>query len=429
LKLHVEEPKNLIPKLMDLIKILQKVKNESRNLILVDDKKINEILLQVASEIERDYPKILAANFKDLRKIDKNDPIFDRVLLNFDRIKSIADSLRIIADYKSPVGLTIEEKNLKNGLKLRKVSVPFGVIGVIFEARPNVVVDVFALCFKSKNACVLKGGSQSENSNFAFMGIIQKVLKKFFKNSNIAVLLPNDRAIVAQFLKSNKYVDVIIPRGGKGLIDFVRNNSSIPVIETGAGVVHTYVDESADIEMAKEVIFNAKTSRPSVCNALDTMIVHQKKLKDLNKICEKLANKKVLIYTDESSYKALTNKYPKNLLFKAEKGHFGMEFLSLKMSIKTVKNLDEAIFHINTFGSGHSEAILTKNKANAEKFLNMVDAACVYVNASTRFTDGGEFGLGAKIGISTQKLHARGPMGIKELTSYKWEICGNGQVR
>ena len=414
---------------MDLFKILGKVKEASRKLNLIDDRIINQVLLEVAIEIRLKKADILKANKKDLSKISKDDPIYDRILLNEGRLDDIANSLNVIAKYDSPIGKIIEERKLKNGLNLKKVSVPFGVIGIIFEARPNVVVDVFALCFKSKNACVLKGGSSSENSNKAFIEIIQKVLKSSLGNDDMAVLLPNDREIVGKFLKANKYVDVIIPRGGKGLIDFVRENSSIPVIETGAGVVHTYVDEFGDTDKAAEIVFNAKISRPSVCNALDTLIIHQKKLKDLGEICKKMINKKVMIYADESSYKALVGKYPKNLLFKAKKEHFGMEFLSLKMSIKTVKNLEEAVNHINTFGSGHSEAIITENKSNATRFLNMVDAACVYVNASTRFTDGGVFGLGAEMGISTQKLHARGPMGIAEITSYKWEIWGDGQIR
>ena len=414
---------------MDLSNVLKKVRAASRELNLIDDKIINQALLKVALLIIKSKKEILQENAKDLRKISKDDPVYDRILLNGERIEGIANSLKLIAKYKSPIGKTLEERKLENGLNLKKVSVPFGVIGIIFEARPNVVVDVFALCFKSKNACVLKGGSSSENSNKVFIKIIQKVLKSSLGNADIAVILPNDREIVGQFLKANKYVDVIIPRGGKGLIDFVRENSSIPVIETGAGVVHTYVDEFGDINKAAKIVFNAKISRPSVCNALDTLIIHQKKLKDLGTICERMADKKVIIYADENSYKDLVGKYPKDLLFKAKKEYFGMEFLSLKMSIKTVKDLNEAVNHINTFGSGHSEAIITENKKNAEKFLNMVDAACVYVNASTRFTDGGEFGLGAEMGISTQKLHARGPMGITEITSYKWEIWGNGQIR
>lgn len=412
-----------------LIKILQKVKESSRNLVMLEDSLINQVLLKTASAIEKDASTILKANKKDLEKIDKNDPVYDRALLNDERIKEIAESLRVIAKYDSPIGKILEERVSKSGLKLKKVTVPFGVVGVIFEARPNVIVDVFALCFKSKNACVLKGGSLSENSNEALIAVIKKVLKNVLGTSDMAVLLPNDRKIIGEFFKADKYVNVIIPRGSQRLIDFVRNNSTIPVIETGAGVVHIYIDESADLNKAPGIVFYAKTSRPSVCNALDTLIIHEKRLKNLFEICRKLGGKGVMIYADEKSCKVLKGKYADNLLFKAKKEHFGMEFLSLKMSIKTVGSLDEAISHINTYGSGHSEAIITENRANAAKFLKMVDAACVYVNASTRFTDGAEFGLGAEIGISTQKLHARGPMGIRELCSYKWEVWGDGQVR
>lgn len=413
----------------NLIKILQKAKDSSRNLVMIDDKIINQVLVKTAIAIEKEKAAILKANAKDLKKIDPTNPVHDRVLLNDRRIEEIAESLRVVAKYDSPVGKILERRVSKSGLKLTKVSVPFGVIGIIFEARPNVIVDVFALCFKSKNACVLKGGSLSENSNEALIKIIGNVLKNSLGNSDMAVLLPNDRKIVNEFLKADKYIDVIIPRGSQGLIDFVRKNSTIPVIETGAGVVHIYIDKTADLEKSPGIVFYAKTSRPSVCNAMDTLIINENQLKNLGKICKRLPEKNVIIYADELSYKALDGKYPKNLLFKAKKEHFGMEFLSLKMSIKTVGNLDRAVKHINTYGSGHSEAIITENKTNADKFLNMVDAACVYVNASTRFTDGVEFGLGAEIGISTQKLHARGPMGIRELTSYKWEVFGDGQTR
>jgi len=414
---------------MDLEKVLSKSKNSSRTLLDLNDDRINKALNKLAVALKKNSSKILEENKKDLAKISNNDPIYDRILLNPSRIIEISDSLKTIAKYDSPIGLTLEQRTLKNGLNLKKVSVPFGVIGIVFEARPNVVIDVFAICFKSKNACVLKGGSQSEFSNKVLVKIIKEVLKTEKIDENILTLLPNDRALVAKFLKMDKYIDVIIPRGSKGLIDFVRDNSRIPVIETGAGVVHTYIDESAKIDMSANIIFNAKTTRPSVCNSLDTMIINKKQLKNLPKICKKLTKKDVVIYADAESYKELDGEYPKNLLFKAKSEHFGMEFLSLKMSIKTVNNLQEAIDFITKYSSMHSEAIVTENKKNAETFLNKIDAAAVYVNASTRYTDGGVFELGAEIGISTQKLHARGPMGIKELTSYKWEVIGNGQTR
>ena len=414
---------------MDLEKILSKSKNSSRTLLDISDDRINKALNKLAVALVKNSAGILKDNKKDLAKISNTDPIYDRILLNPTRILEIADSLKTISKYDSPIGRILEQRTLKNGLKLKKVSVPFGVIGVVFEARPNVVVDVFALCFKSKNACVLKGGSQSEFSNKVLVKIIKDTLKAEKIDENILTLLPNDRELVAKFLKMDKYIDVIIPRGSKGLIDFVRDNSRIPVIETGAGVVHTYIDESAKADMSANIIFNAKTTRPSVCNSLDTMIINKKQLKNLHRICGKLAEKNVIIYADTDSYKGLDGEYPKTLLFKAKKEYFGMEFLSLKMSIKTVNNLQEAIDFITKYSSMHSEAIITENKKNAEYFLNKVDAAAVYVNASTRHTDGGVFELGAEIGISTQKLHARGPMGIKELTGYKWEITGTGQTR
>lgn len=414
---------------MNLTGILKKVKETSRKLVIADNKLITKILNNLAEVLIKKCDLILIENRKDLKKIDKNDPIYDRVLLNAQRIKDISNTVKEIASYKSCVAEIIEQRRLKNGLLLKKVRVPFGVIGVIFEARPNVVIDIFSLCFKSKNACVLKGGSQSENSNIFLVKVIKNVLKKVAPNLiNSIDLLPNDREIVEQFLQMDDYVDVIIPRGGKGLIKFVRETSLIPVIETGAGVCHTYFDEYGDVKKAAKIVFNAKTSRPSLCNAMDTLIIHSSRLKDLDEICVPMAEKKVEIRADDRSYKAL-KKYPHELLKKTKKDDFGTEFLSLKMSIKTVDSLKDAISHINTYGSKHSEAIITENKINSGKFLREVDAAALYVNASTRFTDGGVFGLGAEVGISTQKLHARGPMGIKELTSYKWLVLGNGQIR
>lgn len=407
---------------MNLEDILVQIKKSSRQLAVVDDARINAVLMTLADELEASIETILAANAEDLKSLDETDIIYDRVLLNEERIREIAASVRAIAGYESPIGVLLEHRKLNSGLDLSKVTTPIGVVGAIFEARPNVVVDIFTLCFKSKNCCVLKGGSDSAHSNEALMAVIKRALGDF---GNFAELLPNDRELVADFLKADKYVDVIVPRGSQSLIDFVRKNASVPVIETGAGVVHTYVDEGADIEMAANIIYNAKTSRPSVCNALDTLIVHNSKLGELMEICSKLADANVEIYADDKAFTVLEGQYAK--LSKVQ--DFGVEYLSLKMSIKTVESLDEAIDHINTFGSGHSEAIVTENDKASQKFLAAVDAACVYVNASTRFTDGGVFGLGAEVGISTQKLHARGPMGIKELCSYKWQLVGKGQVR
>ena len=407
---------------MDLVETLKKVKDASRKLVLADDSAVRGVLEKLADALEARSGDILKANAEDLSKIEKSDPIYDRILLDEGRISEIAQSVREIAGYDSPIGEIIEEKTLDNGLGLSKVRVPLGVIGAIFEARPNVVIDIFALCFKSKNCCVLKGGSQSEKSNEVLVEIIESVLE----DKDVIKLLPNDRELVGEFLRMDEYVDVIVPRGGAGLIKFVRENSLIPVIETGAGVVHTYFDKDGDLENGAEIVFNAKTDRPSVCNALDTLIVHADRVLELNKLCEKLASSDVEIRADERAFKALEGY---NKLVEASEEDFGNEYLGLAMSVKVVDSLEEAVDHINTYGSGHSEAIVTEDSAAAEKFLKAVDAAAVYVNASTRFTDGGVYGLGAEVGISTQKLHARGPMGIRELTSYKWQILGDGQIR
>lgn len=417
----------------NLQQALAKVQAASRKFVMTEEKVITLVMTKLAGLLEKNVAKILIENEKDLAKMDKNDAMYDRVLLNEKRILAMVASVREIAGYDSPVGIELEHKVLENGLDLRKVSVPFGVVGCVFEARPNVVIDIFALCFKSRNACVMKGGSQSENSNGVLAEIISEAIKVAGEEnsfmSDLVLLLKNDRELLAEFMKQDKYVDVLIPRGGQGLIKFVRENSMIPVIETGAGVVHTYFDEEGDLEKGREIVFNAKVSRPSVCNALDTLIIHNSRLKDLQRIVRPMEEKKVEIFADGEAYKILEGDYSKDLLHKASEENFGMEYLSLKMAVKTVNSLDEALEHIANFGSKHSESIITENRESAEKFLKAVDAACVYVNASTRFTDGGEFGLGAEVGISTQKLHARGPMGIKELTSYKWIARGNGQVR
>ncbi len=403
---------------------LTEIKNESRKLPLIEEEKVSGVLERLADLLENNVEVILKENARDLEKIASDDPIFDRVKLTEERIFSMVKSVREIAGYNSPVGLILEERTLKNGLNLKKVSTPIGVVGVIFEARPNVVIDIFALCFKSRNACVLKGGSQSEFSNEILVKLIKEALGEFGK---AVILLSNEREIVAELLKADKFVDVIVPRGGQGLINFVRENSKVPVIETGAGVVHTYFDEFGDLEKGREIIFNAKTSRVSVCNSMDTLIIHRSRLSELPELCKRLEEFKVEIFADEDSFAVLDGHYP--LLAHANEENFGEEYLGYKMSIKTLDTINGAIDHINHYGSGHSEAIVTENEGNKNLFLKAIDAACVYVNASTRFTDGGEFGLGAEVGISTQKLHARGPMGIKELTSYKWEILGNGQVR
>lgn len=412
---------------MNLKKSLNKAKIASKKIALLEDKRINAVLKKLADLLIKNSGKIIAANKRDLKKIDPKNSIYDRILLNKKRIEEIAESLKIIAGYGSPVGEIIESKKLKNGLKLAKAKVPLGVVGLIFEARPNVVVDVFAICFKAKNVCVMKGGSDCEGSNKILVELIEEALGDELKDA--VLLLPNDRSVVTKFMQADKYVNVLIPRGSANLIKFVRENATIPVIETGAGVVHTYLDVTGNTVVAGDIVFNEKTRRPSVCNALDTLLIHKSRLDDLKLICKPLKSKKVKIFADKLSYERLNNEYPKELLAHAKAENYGKEYLSLQMSVKAVNNIQEAIDHINTYGSQHSEAIITEDKKNAEKFLKEVDAACVYVNASTTFTDGGEFGLGAEIGISTQKLHARGPMGIDALTSYKWLIYGTGQIR
>ncbi len=413
---------------MNLNKLLAEAKNSSAQLLSTDVDTINECLKKLAIKLVEHTNQLLAENEKDLKNFEDGAALRDRILLTPERISALAKSLTHLAEMKSPINDLIEEKVLENGLNLKRVVVPLGLVGAIFEARPNVVVDIFALCFKTQNACVLKGGSDCEKSNECLVDIIKSVLSEYDLQDAIT-LLPNDRAVVADFLKANEFVDVIIPRGGKALIDFVRNNATVPVIETGAGVVHTYFDESGDLQMGADIVYNAKVSRPAVCNSLDTLLIHQSRVPDLPALCEKLADQKVKIFVDKTAFEVLKNHYPPELLSVADDTHFGMEFLSLQLAIKTVSNLDEAIEHINQFGSRHSEAIITENQNNADEFIKKNDAACVYQNASTRFTDGGEFGLGAEVGISTQKLHARGPMGLNALTTYKWIIKGNGQIR
>lgn len=399
----------------------------SRSLNMVTDETINKILLALADEAIAQADVILHENRKDLAAMEKSNPMYDRLLLSKERIEGIASDIRNVATLPSPLGKIKMEVDRPNGMKITKISVPFGVIGIIYEARPNVSFDVFSLCLKSGNACVLKGGTDAYNSNAAIVRVIQSVLKKSGLDENIVTLLPAGREATADLMNAVGYVDMIIPRGGKGLIDFVRNNSKIPVIETGAGICHTYFDEFGDIEKGKSIVFNAKTRRVSVCNALDCLVIHESRLADLPELCARLAEKNVLVYADEKSFRILKENYP--LLEEANEDSFGTEFLDYKMAIKTVASLEDAITHISVYSSKHSECIISENEKNIEIFDKMVDAACVYTNVSTAFTDGAQFGLGAEIGISTQKLHARGPMALEELCSYKWVVKGNGQIR
>lgn len=414
---------------MKIEKQLQKVLQASRKLNLVSEETINKVLTGLAAEAEKNLELILEENKKDLERMDPADPKYDRLELTRERIEGIASDIRSVAAMESPVGKVLKEIDRPNGLKIRKVTVPFGVIGIIYEARPNVTFDVFSLCLKSGNACVLKGGSDAIFSNSAIVSLIQKVLRENDLDENIVTLLPAGREETNEMLRAHGYIDLIIPRGSQGLINYVRETATIPVIETGAGICHTYFDEYGDAEKGREIIFNAKTRRPSVCNALDCLVIHKARLNELPAFANKLAEAGVTIYADEQSYLKLKGNYPENLLQHATEESFGTEFLSLKMSVKTVTSFEEAVDQINRNTSKHSEAIISEDKQRIDTFTKLIDASSVYSNVSTAFTDGSQFGLGAEIGISTQKLHARGPMALEELTSYKWIIEGSGQVR
>ena len=414
---------------MQLKETFENVKAASRKLNLLSDLQRNEILKAVADAIIAKKGTILEANALDLAKMDKQNPLYDRLQLTEKRLDDIASDMRNVASLPSPLGHITKEKTLPNGLRLHRVSVPFGVIGMIYEARPNVTYDVFSLCFKSGNACVLKGGSDADLSNQAAVTLIHEVLTSYGVNPDVVTLLPATHEATGELLNAVGYVDLCIPRGGRRLIDFVRDTARIPVIETGAGVVNTYFDKDGDLEMGKKIICNAKTRRVSVCNALDCLIVHESRLGELYELVEPLYEHKVTIYADGSAYQLLDGKYPEVLLKPATAENFGTEFMDYKMAVRTVASLEEAIEHIDLYGSGHSEAIITQNEETARKFQQAVDAACVYWNAPTSFTDGAQFGLGAEIGISTQKLGPRGPMALEEITTYKWIIEGEGQVR
>lgn len=389
--------------------LFENTKAASRTLAAISDDRRNEILLAVATAIISQKDRILSANSRDLARMEPSNPLYDRLQLTSSRLDGIASDMRNVASLPSPLGRVLRETVLPNGLRLKRVSVPFGVIGMIYEARPNVTFDVFSLCFKSGNACVLKGGKDADESNREEVALIHEILHQYGVSPDVVTLLPATHDATAAMLNAVGYVDVCIPRGGRKLIDFVRDNAKVPVIETGAGVVHAYFDEYGDVEMGARIIDNAKTRRVSVCNALDCLIIHRSRLSDLPKLLEPVKAKGVEIYEEESAW--------------------GTEFMDYKMSVKVVDSLDEAIAHITRYGSGHSECIITQDESNARRFQQLVDAACVYWNVPTSFTDGAQFGLGAEIGISTQKLGPRGPMGLEEITTYKWLIEGEGQVR
>lgn len=389
----------------------------------------DDILRATAQAIRSQIDALLEANRADLDRMNPDNPLYDRLQLTRQRIEAIADDMESVAALPSPVGEIMAEWTRPNGMKICKQRVPFGVIGIIYEARPNVTFDVFSLCFKTANACVLKGGSDARCSNEAAISIIHQTLEAHGVDCAAATLLPSDHESTAAMLNAVGLIDVVIPRGSSRLISFVRDNARVPVIETGAGVVHTYFDADGDLEKGSRIVCNAKTRRISVCNALDCLLVHDSRLKDLPALCAPLADRNVILYADDASFTALDGHYPAALLKHADEHSYGTEFLDYKMAIRTVASIDEALAHIAQYTSHHSEAIITENEAAARRFTSEVDAACVYVNVSTAFTDGGQFGFGAEIGISTQKLHARGPMALPELTTYKYIITGDGQIR
>ncbi|MBQ6760623.1 MAG: glutamate-5-semialdehyde dehydrogenase [Prevotella sp.] len=384
----------------------QLTKDASLSLALINDEKKNAVLRRIADEIGRQSDMLLEANAKDLSRMDQSNPLYDRLQLTMERLDGIASDMRHVADLPTPLGHITKDHTLENGLRLYRVSVPFGVIGMIYEARPNVSFDVFSLCFKSGNACVLKGGKDADDSNRAIVAMIKQILTEEGINPDVINLLPATHESTGEMLNAVGYIDLCIPRGGKKLIEFVHDNAKVPVIETGAGVVHTYFDKDGDLEKGKRIINNGKTRRVSVCNALDCLLVHKDREADIPALLE-LMKDKVQFHYD----------------------NYGKEWMSYDLSIKVVDSLDGALAHIRKYSSGHSEAIITENKETAMRFQKEVDAACVYWNAPTSFTDGAQFGLGAEIGISTQKLGPRGPMALEEMTTYKWIIEGDGQIR
>lgn len=414
---------------INIIKDLKKLSRASRKLIRLTDKDIHTILNELADLTLANKDYILAENQKDLDRMNPQDPKYDRLFLNEARLVSITEDIRKVASLPSPLNKTLENRTLENGLALTKTTVPLGVIGIVFESRPNVTFDVFSLCFKSGNAAALKGSRDAHFSNIAIVKLIHQVLAKY-DLAEVCYLAPSEREALKYILEAVNEVDTIIPRGSQGLINYVRENSKVPVIETGAGIVHTYFDKTANLEKGKAIVENAKSRRVSVCNALDCLVIHKDRLTDLPIIMENMDKAhNCVVYADETALPFLENTYQADLLFPSTADSFGTEFLAMKMSIKTVEDVDEALDHIAEFSSKHSEAIVAEDEETVDYFLKNVDAAVVYANTSTAFTDGGQFGMGAEIGISTQKLHARGPMALQELTSYKWIVKGDGQVR
>ncbi len=412
-----------------ILPLLEKTHETSLQMRLLSDSEKSKILASLAKIIGQEEENILKENKKDVVKMEDSNPKKDRLILNSERIQDLVSGLKSVANLSDPTNQVLLNQKLQNGLSIEKISVPLGVVGIIYESRPNVTIDVAALCIRSGNACVLRGGTDAFHSNLKLVSLIHQALEQHGINKEAVQLLPTDRKFVKEMLEAKQFIDVIIPRGSQHLIDFVRENSKVPTIETGAGVCHTYVHASADLDKATDIVVNAKVSRPSVCNALDTILVDATVAKDfLPKIMSEMSEYDVEIFADAAAYKIFAaNNYPK--LIKADESDFGREFLDFKCSVKVVKNVDEALAHIRKHSSKHSEAIVSEDKNICTRFLKEVDAASVYTNASTRFTDGGIFGLGAEIGISTQKLHARGPFALEKLTTEKWVIRGDGQVR
>lgn len=409
--------------------MLKKAAESAVTLQRLQDADVSQVLKGVAAALRESAQDILNANALDLARMSPDNPKYDRLRLTSERISGIAADMENVATLPSPLGKVLSETVRPNGMTIRKVSVPFGVVGVIYEARPNVTADVFSLCFRSGNVCVLKGGSDADASSRAVVKVIHDVLSRHGVDQAVCTLLPAEREATAELLGAAGLVDVLIPRGSSQLINYVRNNARIPVIETGAGICHTYFDKDGDLSKGAGIVLNAKTRRVSVCNALDCLVIHQDRLSDLPAICERLSEHNVVIYADAQAYDALDGSYPASLLQKATEDSFGTEFLDYKMSIRTVPSIMDALEHIAKYSSKHSECIVSEDSAAVRLFQQRVDAACVYANVSTAFTDGAQFGFGAEIGISTQKLHARGPMALPELTTYRYLVEGDGQIR
>jgi glutamate-5-semialdehyde dehydrogenase len=412
-----------------ILALLQDTKKAAAEVRRLSPTTKTALLQRLADVVENSVEKIMTENAKDLALMDKADAKYDRLLLSPARVRDLATSLREVALLPDPSGEVLLTKKLDNGLEIKKIAVPMGVIGVIYESRPNVTIDVASLCLRSGNACVLKGGKEAYASNLCLVEIIHSVLEEFEIKKEAVSLMPTDRKFMEELLTATRFVDLIIPRGSDALIQYVRKNSLIPTIETGAGVCHTYTEKTANLDKAAEIIVNARASRPSVCNSCDCVIIDETILEELiPKLKAGFETYNVEVFADEKSF-PIFQKNGFQLLQKAEPEHFGKEWLDYKISVKTVTHYNEALEHIQAFSSRHSEAILTDNQSIATIFLEEVDAAAVYHNASTRFTDGGQFGLGAEIGISTQKLHARGPFALEKLVTEKWIIQGDGQVR